>query len=86
MKININPETEAWLRAQVAAGKFATIDDAVEALVFEHQVLALDIEDDDHFWAKPDIDAALASLDRGEGSPLRDVAERLRARTYLFAL
>ena len=80
MNIRVKPETEAWLVAQVAEGHFATIDEAVEALVLQHQVLALDVDEDDHLWAKPEIEAALASLDRGESSPLRDVAERLRSR------
>ena len=35
---------------------------------------------DDHSWAKPLIEEALAALERGEGRPLNEVAARLRER------
>lgn len=58
------PEHLAWLRAQVARGEFASIDDAVRHLVTEHIAERM-IEEDDLAWAKPVVDAALANVANG---------------------
>jgi len=80
MNIRVKPDTEAWLTSQVSEGRYSSVEEAVEVLVLEHQLFELDIAADDHLWAKPAIDEALASLQRGEGSPLADVARRLKER------
>ena len=80
MNVRVKPETEAWLRSEVAKGSFGSIEDAVETLVLAHQAAAIDVATDDHGWAKPLIDEALAALDRGEGSPLDQVVARLKER------
>jgi antitoxin ParD1/3/4 len=80
MNVRVKPETEAWLKAEVDKGHFGSIEEAVETIVLAHQAAAIDVAADDHAWAKPLIDEALAALDRGEGSPLDDVVARLKDR------
>ena len=80
MNIRVNPETEAWLKAEVDAGRFSSVEDALDRIVTEHQAAWLDVAEDDHLWAKAQIDAALASIDKGDGSSLEAVEQRLRER------
>ena len=80
MNIRVNPDTEAWLKAEVDAGHFPSIAEAIDALVMAHQAAWHDVSEDDHMWAKPLIEEALASIDRGEGSNLQAVEQRLRDR------
>jgi antitoxin ParD1/3/4 len=67
MNVPIAQSKADWLKAQVAAGRFASLTEAVEAAVARLQA---DDSIDDR-WAKPLIDEALAALDRGEGTPWR---------------
>ena len=78
MNIPLPPAQEDWLKAQVAAGRFASLEEAVASAVARLQ--AQDAIDDS--WAKPLIDEALAALDRGEGTPWRkgEVLEKIKAR------
>jgi antitoxin ParD1/3/4 len=80
MNVRVKPETEAWLKAEVEKGHFGSIEEAVETMVLAHQAAAIDVAVDDHAWAKPLVDEALAALDRGEGSALADVVTRLKDR------
>ena len=80
MNVRINPETEIWLKAEVAKGRFGSVEEAVETLVLADQAATIDVATDDHSWAKPLIEEALAALERGEGRPLNEVAARLRER------
>lgn len=80
MDIKVSTETEAWLKAEVAHGRFASVDEAVEAMVSEHRIAALDVIDDDHLWAKSAVDEALAALVRGEGVSLEEAERRLKER------
>jgi Arc/MetJ-type ribon-helix-helix transcriptional regulator len=80
LEVRVPPETEQWLRQCVADGTHASVGAAVEALVAEHRLAELAIEQDDHLWAKTEVEQALASLARGEGSALDDVADRLKKR------
>lgn len=72
MQIELKPTIAGILQAQVAAGDFSSVEDAVAAAV-----LGLSPEHDrylgDLSWTKPYIDAGLASLDRGEGIPHEQV-------------
>lgn len=78
--LDLAPDTEQWLRERVADGTHTTVGSAIDELVAERRLAELAIDRDDHLWAKPAIDAALASLARGEGAPLATVAARLKAR------
>ena len=64
MRIDLKPQIEALLEAQVAAGHFATIEDAITAAV-----LGVPIEEDklgSLAWARPLLDEADAAIAKGE--------------------
>jgi antitoxin ParD1/3/4 len=74
MTVQLSPEQQQWLEAQVAAGNFSSLEEAVAVAIADLMAAA---EDDLH-WAKPLVDEAAAELDRGEGVP----AEEAFARIY----
>jgi Arc/MetJ-type ribon-helix-helix transcriptional regulator len=63
MTIQLSPAQQRWLEAQVAAGRFASLEQAVAVAVAE--LMATD--EDDLAWAKPLVDMAADELARGEG-------------------
>ncbi len=65
MLITLTPDQEAWLQAHVAAGDFASIEEAARQLLDE-RICEREIEDDDLAWTKPLVDEGLAALERGE--------------------
>lgn len=62
MNISLPREQQEWLEAEVAAGRFSSIDEALAIAVAELQSL----QEDDLAWAKPYVDQARASVARGE--------------------
>jgi Arc/MetJ-type ribon-helix-helix transcriptional regulator len=81
MNIPLPREQEDWLKAQVAAGRFASLEEAIASAVAGLQ--AQEAIDDN--WAKPLIDEALDALDRGKGTEWRkgEVAESIhRGRMF----
>jgi Arc/MetJ-type ribon-helix-helix transcriptional regulator len=78
MNIPLPPDQEDWLKAQVAAGRFASLEEAIASAVAGLQAQ----EALDDTWAKPLIDDALEALDRGEGTPWRkgEALEKIKAR------
>jgi antitoxin ParD1/3/4 len=76
MSITLPREQQEWLETQVKAGVYASIDDAVASIVAEHMQIDLD----DLSWAKPLVDEARASVDRGEGMTLDDYRARMTER------
>jgi antitoxin ParD1/3/4 len=79
MNIPLPPDQEDWLKAQVAAGRFASLEEAIASAVAGLQAQ----EALDDTWAKPLIDDALEALDRGEGTPWRkgEALEKIKARS-----
>lgn len=65
MSITLTPDQEARLGAYVAAGDFASIEDAARQLLDE-RIAELDVENDDLAWAKPHVDKAREAVARGE--------------------
>ena len=78
MNIPLLPSQEEWLRDQVAAGRFASLEEAIASAVASLQAQEA-MEDS---GVKPLIDEALQALDRGEGTPWRkgEVLESIKAR------
>ena len=76
MNINLPREQREWLEAQVKAGAYDSLDDAVASIIAEH--MELDI--DDLAWAKPLVDEALAAIDRGETMTLEEYRARMAER------
>lgn len=68
MNITLPREHQEWLEAQVKAGVYRSIDDALTYFVAEH----MDADLDDLDWAKPLVDEARASAERGETMTLEE--------------
>jgi Arc/MetJ-type ribon-helix-helix transcriptional regulator len=75
MTIQLSPEQEQWLKAQVAAGHFASLEQALAVAVADLMATV----DDDLDWARPQVDAATEELARGEGIPAEEAVRRMRA-------
>jgi Arc/MetJ-type ribon-helix-helix transcriptional regulator len=71
MTITLTLEQQKRLEAAVAAGQFASVEEAVRLAVDRLVMTDADIEDLD--WVKPYLDEARQSLARGEGIPAKDV-------------
>jgi Arc/MetJ-type ribon-helix-helix transcriptional regulator len=76
MTITLPREQQEWLEAQVKAGHYDSVDQAVASIVGERMWLGID----DLSWAKPLVDEALASLERGEGLTLDEHRKRMEER------
>jgi antitoxin ParD1/3/4 len=63
MTVSLKAEQVKWLEQQVAAGRFESLDEALELAV----ATLMSIEGDDLEWAKPLVEEARASLARGQG-------------------
>ncbi len=84
MPITLTPEQETWLKAHVATGEFASVEEAARQLIDDRIAEIADAEDDDDMeWAKPLVDEARAAIARGETITLEEHrarnAERLAA-------
>ena len=67
MSITLTPEQEAWIKAHIATGDFASIEEAARQLIDDRIAeLAAEDDDDDMAWAKPLVDEARAAIARGE--------------------
>ena len=77
--ITLSADQEAGLAALVAAGDFASVEEAARALLDE-RLAERQIEDDDMAWAKPYVDEGLAALERGDTITLEEHKARNAAR------
>ena len=68
MNITLPREQQEWLEAQVKAGAYDSLDDAVASILAEH--MSMDI--DDMAWARPLVDEGRASLEQGKGLTLAE--------------
>ena len=80
MSITLTPEQQAWLRAHVERGDFASIEDAVRQLIDERIAEIAAEESDDLAWAKPYVDEAIADVARGDVMTLAEHEARIDAR------
>ena len=84
MMITLRLEQEAWLKAHVAAGDFASVEEAARQLI-DDRIAELAMDDaDDLAWAKPLVDEARAEVARGEVVTLE--AHRAHMAAVLAAL
>jgi len=74
MNIILPTEQQKWLEAEVAAGRFRSIDEALTAAVAD----LMAAEDDDLAWAKPYVDEATAAIARGEHVSLDEFRAEIR--------
>jgi antitoxin ParD1/3/4 len=75
MQVQLTKEHEEWLRKQVAAGRFSSLDEALAEAID-----SLKVEDEELGWARPLVEEGLAELDRGEALPAEEVFARIEAR------
>jgi Arc/MetJ-type ribon-helix-helix transcriptional regulator len=61
MNVTLPADRQKWLEAEVAAGRFASIDEALAVAVAD----LMAIETDDLLWAKAYVDQARVSVARG---------------------
>ena len=80
MPIDLTPDQQAWLQAQVESGEFASIEQAVRQLLDERIAERDLLEADDLAWAMPLVDEALAAVARGEVLSLEEHEARMDAR------
>jgi antitoxin ParD1/3/4 len=76
MNVTLPSEQQKWLEAEVAAGRFGSIDDALAAAVAE----LMSIDADDLAWAKPYVEQARTAAARGDVIPGEEFFKRLEAR------
>jgi len=77
MHIDLTPEQESWIKARVASGDFASVEQAARRLIDER---IAELENDDMAWAKPMVDEGLAALESGDFISLEDHRARNLAR------
>jgi antitoxin ParD1/3/4 len=73
MTINLPREQQEWLEAQVKAGAYDSVEEAVASIVAERMHLGVD----DMSWARALVDEGRASLERGEGLSLAEHREHI---------
>jgi antitoxin ParD1/3/4 len=73
MNIRLPPAQQAWLEAKIAAGDFASIEDAVQHMIAERMAF----ESDDMAWAKPYVEGARADVARGNIMTLEEHQARM---------
>jgi antitoxin ParD1/3/4 len=78
MTITLTLDQQKRLKAAVAAGQFASIEQAVQYAVDNLVLTAADL--DDLAWTKPLLDQARASLARGEGWSLEEFNAHVEKR------
>jgi predicted transcriptional regulator len=78
MNIRLKPDTEEWLKAQVAEGRFESVEDAVEAFIEDGRLAQEALDKADLSWAKPYIDEGLADLEAGRVVPAEQVYAEIR--------
>jgi antitoxin ParD1/3/4 len=75
MTITLTRAQLEWLEAEVAAGRFASVDEAAQAIIAERmaeQPEAGDLDLDDLDWAKPLLDEAREDVARGRTVTLEE--------------
>ena len=76
MNVKLPPEQQKWLEAEVAAGSFSSIDEALAVAVAD----LMAIHKDDFAWAKPYVEQARASVARGDVLSGEEYFKRLNAK------
>jgi antitoxin ParD1/3/4 len=76
MNVKLPPEQQKWLEAEVAAGSFSSVDEALAVAVADPMA----IHKDDLAWAKPYVEQARASVARGDILSGEEYFKRLNAK------
>jgi antitoxin ParD1/3/4 len=87
MSITLTPKQEKWIKAHVAAGEFASVEEAARQLIDDRiaQLSESEVdEQDDMAWAKPLVDEARADIARGNVLTIEEHRARNAARLALL--
>lgn len=76
MKVALPSEQMKWLEAEVAAGHFKSVDDAISAAVAG----LMTAQHDDLAWAKPYVEQAREAVARGDVTAGDDFIRRLDSK------
>jgi hypothetical protein len=79
MNIRLKPETEEWLKAQVAAGRYPSVEEAVEILLVAARIGQAPMNNPDLAWAKHYVDDGTPARDAGT-IPSEEVQRELLSR------
>lgn len=77
MTISLTSEQKKWLDSAVAAGRFSSIESALDAAIVGLMTEPEELDDD---WLKPSLDAAREAVARGEGLSLDDFRAHMARR------
>ena len=80
MPITLTPEQEAWIKAHVATGDFASVEEAARQLIDDRIAELAHDEHDDMAWAKPLVDEGLTAFKGGDFITLEEHRARNAAR------
>ena len=72
MNVALSPEHLKWLKSEVDAGRFGSIDEAVAVAVADLKAISESSLD----WARPLVDAARSSVQQGESMSAEEFATR----------
>jgi len=77
MNVTLPREQQKWLEAQVAAGQFTSIDEAMATAVADLMAMHAD----DFAWAEPYVEQVRASVARGDVLSGEEYFKRLNAKS-----
>jgi Arc/MetJ-type ribon-helix-helix transcriptional regulator len=80
MKVTLPPDQQKWLETQIAAGAFASMDEALATAVAD----LMSIHTDDLVWAKAYVDQARQSIARGDVLAGEEYFKRLNAKIEML--
>jgi predicted transcriptional regulator len=80
VNIRLKPNAEAYLKAQVASGRFASVEDAIDALTRDDEIAQAELDAADLSWTKPYIDKGMADFEAGRTVSADTVHAELRDR------
>ena len=80
MTIHLPTHQQDWLKAEVAAGRFRSVEEAAAAAIDAAMADRAAIETDDLEWAAPLVDAARAQVDDGKVMTLDEYRVGIAAR------
>ena len=80
MTITLTPDQERWLLAQVSAGDFSSVEEAVRWLIDERMAWKDRAEIDDMAWVGPLVEEGLLAYEAGDTISYEEHRARNQAR------
>ena len=81
MNVRLRPETEEWLKAQVAAGRYPSVEEAVEIILVAAKLAQGPVNNNPELaWAKHYLDEGTAAREAGDALPAEEIQRELLAR------